>query len=251
MNKPENGNKPNERRHPISYTNSDQKNKDYEEPTNETIEKIKSYNQKVRRNLVTCILPPCPRCGTSADQFKRHELRKRQFNVIVQQVIHIVIGLLIRWACTGCGKTFTQYPDFALPYKRYMLPDIIQYAERYLESENMSYGRLVKKWSAGYKRTTAEGETQLWPSTIHRWLSTLGSLPNILARGQQLIRQKNPKASVTRYLSQLTVPRRKFKTDTRRLILVGCRQILLVERFFHETFHVSIFEKVAADCGYT
>ena len=40
-------------------------------------------------------------------------------------LVYIVIGLLIRWKCPGFSKTFTQYPWFAVPYKRYTLPTII------------------------------------------------------------------------------------------------------------------------------
>lgn len=213
------------------------------------LEQIEAYNQKVRRNLIPCILPPCPRCSVDADQFKRHELRKRQFNVVVEQVIHTVKGLLIRWICPGCQKTFSQYPDFAIPYKRYVLPNILEYAERYIESEKMSYAKVLAKWAAGYQRFDGD-ETQLFPSTIHRWLTTLGGLSQMLAKAQQLIRQKDPSAAVTRHLSQLIVSGKKFTTDTRRRILVRCRQILFVERRFRDILHVSIFPKVAADCRY-
>jgi len=249
MNDPESGDKSYKRRLSINYINSDQKSNVYSLPTVGLLEQIEDYNRRVSRNLITCILPPCPRCHVCADQFKRHELRKRQFNVIVDQVIHTVTGLLIRWVCHGCGKTFSQYPAFALPYKRYLLPDMIQYAERYLETEDMTYAQLVRKWAAGYQRT-CEDESQLWPSTIHRWITTLGALPGILARTQQLIRQKNPSAAAARHLSQLTVSSRKFITDMRRHILVGCRQILFIERLFRETFDTSVFAKVAPVCGY-
>lgn len=204
----------------------------------------------MRRNLIACILPPCPRCAVPSDQFKRHEIRKRQFNIILDQIVQTVIGLLIRWACPGCGKTCSQYPEFAVPYKRYVLPDIIQYANRYLEDPDMTYELLVKKWAAGYQREAGD-EAQLWPSTIHRWITTLGGLPQTMAKTLQLIRQKNPNAATVRHLSQLSVSNRKFKTDERRIVLIRCRQLLLLDRLFHHIFNVFIFPKLAADCGFT
>jgi len=234
----------------MNYNNSGSKNKDFPTKQPWIIERIEEYNQAVRRNKVDCILPPCPRCIVTSNQFKRHELRKRQFNVIVEEIVRLMPGLLIRWKCPGCGKTFTQYPEFAFPNKRYVLQNIVQYTERYVEDEKMTYAQLLKKWGAGYERKQGD-ESQMWPSTIHRWITTLGGLTRVIGKAQALIHQKNPSAGVTRHLAQLTVSCRKFITDVRRKLLVSCRQLLQVERLFRQTFHVSIFPKLALDCAVT
>jgi hypothetical protein len=200
-------------------------------------------------NAIACVLPPCPRCHLLSDQFGRHELRKRQFHVIIDEVIHVEQGVVIRWKCPGCDKTFSQYPHFALPYKRYTLADIMAYAKRYTGDEEITYSRLIKIWAAGYERKEND-EAQLWPSTVHRWITTLGDFPRLIRKAQALIHQKDSSAGFTRTLAQLKALPRKFLTEARRKVLVGCLQLLFVEAIYRRIFAVSIFPKLAAACAY-
>jgi len=234
----------------LNYLDSTPQNKQFLVTNNDVFEKIKQYNQQVADHMITCLIGPCSRCNNTPDHFRRHELRKRQFRVIADEIVHFVLGLLIRWKCPGCNKSFTQYPDFALPYKRYILPDMMRYAERYLEDEQMSYSRLVIKWVAGYERHPGD-ESQLWPSTIHRWISTIGGLRRVYAKAQEVIHQKNPSSGLTRYLAKLTVSCRKFKTVHRQNILTACLRIVHVERIFNHIFQTSIFFKIAPTYGYS
>ena len=55
----------------------------------------------------------CMRCqGT---KFKRHELRRRQLRVIVEDVVQVMRIVIARWRCQGCRYVFTDYPDFRTP----------------------------------------------------------------------------------------------------------------------------------------
>lgn len=234
----------------MSYLDFAPQDKLFPSTDDDIFERINQYNQRVTDNLIVCLLGPCSRCHNPPDQFRRHELRKRQFRVIADQVVHLVLGLLIRWKCPGCAKSFTQYPDFALPFKRYILPDMMRYAERYLAHESMTYSRLVIKWSAGYERHQGD-EGQLWPSTIHRWLTSLGGLRRVSAKAQEVIHQKNPSLGITRHLAQLSVSLRKFKTEQRQKLLLACRRLLHTEWIFDRIIKNSIFLKIAPTYGYT
>ena len=50
-----------------------------------------------------------------------------------------------RWKCTLCKRTFIVYPKFGLPYKRYLLPDIIELTDKYLEEDRQTYRWLAEK----------------------------------------------------------------------------------------------------------
>jgi len=231
----------------MKYTGSEFENKHF---PSVTIEQIEAYNQAVRDNKVACTLPPCDGCSVASDQFTRHELRRRQFYVITDEIVHIVNALLIRWKCPGCNKTFTQYADFALPYKRYSLPDMMQYARRYLEDVKMTYARLTIKWFAGYQETQHD-ERQLWPSTIHRWLTTLGGFIRVIGKAQSFVHQKDPAIGVTRLLAGLKVSVTKFKTPARAQTLIRCLQLLHLEPIYRRVFNVSIFSKLASACAFS
>ena len=230
----------------MKNTGSECENKHFQSVT---IQQIEAHNQAVRDNKVACTLPPCDGCRVFPDQFTRHELRPRKFYVIIDEVVHIVNALLIRWKCPGCNKTFTQYADFALPYKRYSLPDMMQYARRYLENVKMTYAQLIRIWFAGYQESELD-ERQLWPSTIHRWLTTLGGFIRLIGKAQSFVHQKDPRIGVTRLLAGLKVSVTKFKTPARAQTLIRCLQLLHLEPIFRRIFDVSIFPKLASACAF-
>ena len=76
----------------------------------------------------------------------------------------------------GCGKTFTFYPDFAIPHKHYTRPSITGFSASYLESDDMTYQQavMVDSSAPGYPQNDIGRCSTLAPSTIHRWITTLG-----------------------------------------------------------------------------
>lgn len=48
-------------------------------------------------------------------------------------------SVLTRWKFLVCHKAFTDYPDFALPYKRYVRQDLCQLSGRYVFDDSVSY----------------------------------------------------------------------------------------------------------------
>jgi len=62
---------------------------------------------------------PCPVCEAESRFFQDTRLRERRFLIIVEMIVTSVCCALIRFKCPGCRKSFTFYPDFALPRKHY------------------------------------------------------------------------------------------------------------------------------------
>lgn len=209
-------------------------------------DQINEYSQRVRAGQIECNLPPCSRCKQGSDSFKRHEARQRIFYTLIEQIITKIFGLLIRWECPVCGKTFTGYPGFILPYKRYVLPVIMAYGSQYTENEQSTYRNILQKNPAGYQKS----EQQLDHSTIHRWISSLGSLTQILRKAQDLILQAKPESTICRDLAALSIPSKKYRKKQRAGVLLRARQLFSLEGLYRLIFNTSIFPNLATACSF-
>jgi hypothetical protein len=181
--------------------------------------------------------------------FKIHAYRERRFLILIEMLIKAAYCNLVRFKCPGCGKTFTHYPDFAIPHKHYTRPTITGFSARYIDSDDMTYQQaaMVDNSVPGYPQS----DGTLAPSTIHRWITTLGCFTQTCRISLILLLQENPASSICRDLARLTVQKRKCKTDQRKKQLIGCRQLLIIETFFQATFKTSIFTKLATRCGFS
>lgn len=215
-----------------------------------TSEQIKQYSEQVRRGENPCHLQSCPRCPVTPEHFKRHDKRQRKFLVIVEQLVHEVIGLLTCWKCPGCGKCFTGYPPFALHYKHYTLPTICAFSRQYVENDSMTYRKLIRQNPVGSPRIGTDAEWQMDHSTVHRWISTLGQYDTITRKAQDLILQAEPASTVCRDLAGLSVACRKYTSRWRKTLLLACRRLLELEKRFCRLFDVSIFHNLATRCAY-
>jgi hypothetical protein len=219
-------------------------------PPTATLEDIKAYQQKVEKDKITPHnLPSCPRCSVDSSFFKIHAYRERRFLIIIEMLIQAAHCSLVRFICPGCGKTFTFYPDFAIPHKHYTRPSITGFCARYVESDNMTYQQavMVDDSTPGYPHSNAT----LAPSTIHRWITTLGRFIHTCRTALMLLLEQNPVLSICRGLARLVIGRRKYKSIQRQKQLAGCRHLLIIEAFFQATFKTSIFTKLATRCAFT
>ena len=217
-------------------------------PPTATLEDIKAYQEKVEKDKITPHnLPPCPRCSVDSQFFKIHAYRERRFLIIIEMLIKAAYCSLVRFSCPGCGKTFTHYPNFAIPHKHYTQPSITEFSASYVESKNMTYQQavMVDNSVPGYPQTDSTDAPTLAPSSIHRWITSLGRLTNTCRMALTLLLQENPLSSICRDLARLIIPQRKYKTHQRKKQLINCRQLMIVEAFFQATFKTSIFTKLA------
>ena len=219
-------------------------------PPTATLEAIKTYQEKVEKDkIIPDNLPPCPRCKVESEFFKIHAYRERRFLIIIEMLIKAVFCTLVRFRCPGCGKTFTNYPDFAIPYKHYTRPTITGLSAGYVESDDTTYQQavMVDNSIPGYP----QDDGTLAPSTIHRWITTLGTYTQICRTALILLLQENPASNICRDLTRLIIPQRKYKTDHRKKQLIACLQLVIIDAFFHTVFKTSIFTKLATRCAFS
>jgi len=140
-------------------------------PPTATYEDIKAYQDKVEKDEITPHgLPPCPVCEVESKLFKIHAYRERRLLIIVEMIVTSVWCALIRFKCPGCCKTFTFYPDFALPRKHYTRQTIMGFAETYVASAQSTYEKAVAvEQEGGGSPEYPDGQRSLAPSTVHRW----------------------------------------------------------------------------------
>ena len=218
-------------------------------PLTATPEQIKAHQQELEKGKITPHnLPQCPRCNVDSARFTLHAFRERRFLVIIKMIVEAISSTLARFRCVGCGKTFTDYPDFAIPHKHYTRPTIMKFTSNYVESENKTYEKalMAGQHVPGYP----EGNRTMAASTIHRWVTTLGQMDQTRQKALALLLQKSPVSSICRDLAQLTIPGSKYKSQRRRALLLGCRSLLIIEPLFQSAFKSSIFTKLAIRCAF-
>jgi len=215
-----------------------------------TPEAIKAYQEKLEKNKIKPDnLPPCSRCLVKSTFFKEHAYRDRKFLVIVDMLVKTVLSALLRFKCPGCGKTFTYYPDFALPHKHYTRQTLTHFSRAYVQDPDKTYQQaiMVNNSAPGYP----DDQQTLAPSTIHRFITTVSSLKTCSQKALDLILQENPASAICRNIANLKVPRQKFKSKARENILVQCLRFFEIKTLFQHTFKTSIFTKLAIRCVFT
>ncbi len=216
---------------------------------------IAAHTQAVERGQVDCKLNQCPHCEQQSAGFKYHASRMRWFYVIVERMVQQVRSALTRWKCVVCQKTFTAYPHFALPYKRYVRQDLCRLSGRYVFDDGLSYRKAVQVNGMPVFYDAAEDAGQriddrtLAHSTVHRWISFLGDLKQTLAQAWQLIRAKSP--GCERFRCSVAVPSWKYHSQQRKILLQTCGRLLKADQPYHHLFEVSIFTHLATVCRWS
>ncbi len=185
-------------------------------PLTATREDIKAYQEKVEKNKITSNdLDPCPRCNLEPIHFKIHAYRERRFLIIVEMLVKAVHCALVRFKCTGCGKTFAFYPDFAVPHKHYTRPTVVTFSSTYVEDDQKTYKDAVM--TVDGVPTRLETGRPLAASTIHRWISTLAGI---------FTANQAAKKKASSGLCKRQIPKKKYRTLTRREVLLKCWELL-------------------------
>jgi hypothetical protein len=203
-------------------------------PLTATLEDIKAYQQKVEKDKISPHhLPPCSRCSVDSSYFKIHAYRQRRFLIIIEMLIKVVYCSLIRFICPGCGKTFTFYPDFAIPHKHYTRQTIESFSRAYVENDQKTYEDAVMT-DDGVPECAVSGRS-LAPSSIHRWIGTLAGL--ILSNQDALKKsfQEKGAAQLCMHFGPITIPKKKYKTHNRRDCLLRCRWFFKIQAFFKKS----------------
>ncbi len=181
-------------------------------PLSATIEDIKAYQAQVEKDKITPDgLPPCPRCKLESFFFKIHAYRERRFLLIIEMLVQSIFCTLVRFRCTRCGKTFTHYPDFALPYKHYTRQTIESFSKAYIEDDQKTYETAVMTHDGA--PAYPDNQRVLAGTTIYRWISTLAQLIVCLSKTPD-------KTDDARFFA---IPKQKYRTPGRKAVLRRCR----------------------------
>jgi hypothetical protein len=190
-------------------------------PLTATHEQIKAYQEKVEKGKITSDgLEPCPRCNLEPEHFKIHAYRERRFLIIVQMFVEAVYATLVRFKCGSCGKTFAFYPDFAIPHKHYTRQTVVKFSITYVEDDQKTYKDAVMTID-GVPECSEKGRP-LAPSTIHRWICTLAGI----FTANQEAKEKPLQEKASSRLCKTQIPKKKYRTLTRKAVLLKCRGFL-------------------------
>lgn len=190
------------------------------------LHEIHDFNRQVELDQYTCSRHACPHCASPTEaRCARHQTVPRMFLVPIRDAIRSVESWRVRFRCLACGKTFTDYPPFALPHKRFVKQVVLEHSLKFLADDQATYqtatrGELVP---LGYEASTAG--KQLRGSTIWRWSGWLGSLKTMLNQVTRLIREKHPQDDLHRIAYDF--PARKYRSPTRRERLQDAARLLL------------------------
>ena len=205
-------------------------------PQSETIEDIKTYQAKVENNKITPeALSSCVRCNLESKFFRIHAYRERRFLIIVELLIQAVMCTLVRFRCPDCGKTFTYYPDFAIPRKHYTRQAVESFSMSYVEDDQKTYKKAAAIDEAVPERQ--DSSQALSPSTIHRWVSTLAGF--FIACQKEVAKKKFSQRFCFRH-SRLTIPGKKYRTVKRRACLLRCGLFIKAVSFYKHQFSPSL-----------
>jgi hypothetical protein len=178
-------------------------------------------------------------------------VRPRIILLVVLSTVERVQTYLTRWKCPSCGVTFTLYPDWALAHKRYEASFILERCKAYVSEDACSYRTGITDDDLPIFHEDADVCAQLSPSTLWRWVSTLGGLAQTTHQALHLIKQKAPDSGLFRALGTLRIGAHKYRSDARRQTLDRCLSLLLISQVYARLFGVSFFPELATATGFT
>jgi hypothetical protein len=179
---------------------------------------------------------PARQCGKCAYRhFHRHQKRRRWFLVVVVHMVCPLCCLLYRWRCVNCGTTFTHLPSQCLAFKRYLRVEIEARAGAYVETNPMTYRKVVKDRGAAvvYDDPIAEADAteaekqreavrELSPSTVHRWI---GAIAARREQWQPVVKQTQ-RSGLGARLSSIVIAPEKYRGEARKRVLEACGLLL-------------------------
>lgn len=175
----------------------------------------------------------CRKCDHR--HFHWHEACIRWFLLILGKIVYAIRCVIYRWRCANCGATFRHLPSICVPFKRYLRSEIETRASAYVETDPMSYRKVVTDGGAALvydapiadaQSTDAEKEAEHVPqmshSTPHRWISAIAASHERL---QPVVKQAR-ETELGGCLSLIIISPLKYRSEVRKLVLFTCFRLL-------------------------
>lgn len=213
------------------------------------IEVITEYGREAKAGRIACLVETCPQCGGVPDRFVPNGVRKRLF-LVFAEVVCRVWSHLTRWRCPLCRQTFTLYPDFALPFKRYPAPFVLERCAGHASDKARTYREGVLEAGMPVSHADADAGMELSPSTLWRWMETLAGLAAAEHRMLDLIRQQDPSTLLFRALAAVRIRPGKYRSEGRRQVLAQCWRFALIAPVYGQLFGCPVFPEFATRSGF-
>lgn len=212
-----------------------------------TREEINHYSERLLSGTNICRLPACSGCDMDGASLKRHQIRPRFFYIIENQLVEKVIGYVIRWRCPVCKRTRQEYPEFAVPYKRYTVPTLLHFSSIYTKILSLSYRRMIDALPLIHHHPD---EPMMEHSTAHRWITTLGGYINLLRDSIDTIFKARPSLNLPRFLASLRIAPQKYQSLFRHQCLINVVQLSALIPIFQDVLKASPFTQLATTVGF-
>lgn len=189
-------------------------------------QQIEEHERQILGRVSKCYRDTCPHCGGSF-AFARRGFRRRKFYAFSGQTADAAQSWLVRWRCSNCRRSFTDYPPFAIPYKRHTKRTIFDRAIEYCSQPRSTY-RSVTGTPDSTGRKPAESGCA--PSSVWRWLSWFSRLWQSANKALRWIDNQDP--TTTLHRKPWMVDPWKYHSDARRLtVQLGYRSVGIFSAF--------------------
>ena len=208
---------------------------------------ISAHEKEVLQSSSKCYQAVCP-CCHAEPPFARHDIRRRSFRCLEGNAVTETRSWVVRWRCRNCGRTFTDYPPFALPHKRFVKSAIVAVAGQFV-GEPSSYRGVGTANAAPieYNSRPVDPPT-LSHSTVWRWLSWLADMPRTVFAAMQLLYAKHQ--NLTLHREPWIIEAKKYRSESRRCQLQDAFQALGVSTLFDAIFPTGFFPNFATAHGF-
>lgn len=158
-------------------------------------EQIREHENKILAAESVLYRPLCRRCEARTG-FVRHGIRRRQFQCVEDGNVRSMDSWIVRWKCKRCWFTFTDYPPFSLPNKRFVKSTVFELTSNYCDFRSTTYRKLDRP-QCDSPRDEQYG-MKLAPSNPWRWICWLNDLWWEACRALRIIYEDDPDSTLHR-----------------------------------------------------
>ena len=167
----------------------------------------------------------CPCCFSEQVSFKRHDCRTRELRYVVTVWVKLFSLTLFRWKCSVCKGTFTVYPKFLLPYKRFITPSILLLCQQYLSKGEETYRDTAHPDKSQYLYENNDSQ-EFSHVSIWNWFKGLLPFAKNAHKAIALLFRAKPDSALHREV--IPINSRKYRSESRRACLEQVELILRI-----------------------